>query len=31
MIRQAGFEHLHSADLRPWTYYVRARKPHRAP
>jgi len=27
MIREAGFEHIHSGDLRPWTHYVQARKP----
>jgi ubiquinone/menaquinone biosynthesis C-methylase UbiE len=27
MIRKAGFEQPHSGELRPWTYYIHARKP----
>jgi ubiquinone/menaquinone biosynthesis C-methylase UbiE len=27
MVREAGFEHLHSGDLRPWIRYVKALKP----
>jgi ubiquinone/menaquinone biosynthesis C-methylase UbiE len=27
MIREAGFEQPRSGELRPWTYYVRARRP----
>jgi ubiquinone/menaquinone biosynthesis C-methylase UbiE len=27
MIREAGFEQPHSGELRPWTYYIHARKP----
>jgi ubiquinone/menaquinone biosynthesis C-methylase UbiE len=27
MIREAGFEQPHSGEIRPWTYFIRARKP----
>jgi ubiquinone/menaquinone biosynthesis C-methylase UbiE len=27
MIRKAGFEQPHSGELRPWTYYIHARRP----
>jgi ubiquinone/menaquinone biosynthesis C-methylase UbiE len=27
MIRDAGFEQVHDGQLRPWTYYIQARKP----
>jgi len=27
MLRKAGFDQLHSGDLRPWTHYVQAQKP----
>jgi ubiquinone/menaquinone biosynthesis C-methylase UbiE len=31
MVRDAGFEQLHTGDLRPWIHYVQAIKPHRPP
>jgi ubiquinone/menaquinone biosynthesis C-methylase UbiE len=30
MVQQGGFEHPQTANLRPWTYYVQAKKPPRA-
>ena len=31
MIREAGFEQLHSGEIRPWMYFVHARKPTTGP
>jgi ubiquinone/menaquinone biosynthesis C-methylase UbiE len=31
MIREAGFDQLHSGEIRPWTYFVQARKPTTGP
>jgi hypothetical protein len=30
MVREAGFQQVHSGDLRPWIHYVQALKPARS-
>ena len=31
MIRAAGFDQLRSGEIRPWAYYIQARKPAAGP